>query len=294
MGPSNFVLANLHSFRTHIDMSLRDYPEFLNEDIVNTFLLNNVNKYLISFGIALQKNPKKITNKIIKRFDKCYYNKSINRKLLDGVELSIDSGGYQLQTGYLKKELISDYVDLYHDDLIPTHSDHTKYFFTIDIAPGGDSGSVIDSWKTMIELNNLSYKKTRELKKEYKDKMIYIHHFRTPKLFDMHNKFLFEDGLADGLLNFSTGGLASYLIKLSSPDYVMYTIPLVSILLYAKQKNIKKFRFHVLGASDWKDILYHRIFERHIKNVHDLDVEITFDSSTVGRTLGRARFFYLL
>src|SRR5690606_23175252 len=52
------------------------------------------------------------------------------------------------------------------------------------------------------------------------------------------------------------------------------------------------FRFHVLGGSEWKEIIGHKFFERHIKEVFDIDVQITFDSSTYFKTICLGRYTF--
>jgi hypothetical protein len=131
------------------------------------------------------------------------------------------------------------------------------------------------------------------LSPEVRKKMIYIHHFRTPSLYKTWNKFLFEENLADGYEYFGTGGLVANLASDISIPIVLYTIPLSSILVYAKSKGIKHFKFHVLGGANFRDVFFHKLFEQHIKNYHGIEVEITFDSSAIFKAMFIGRHIHL-
>ena len=97
----------------------------------------------------------------------------------------------------------------------------------------------------------------------------------------------------DGFKHFATGGLVSFSrTGRDVPPYIMYVIPLIHIIQHAREMNLKKFRFHVLGGSEWKEILGHKFLERHVKELFDIDVEITFDSSTLFKTLCLGRYTF--
>jgi len=58
-------------------------------------------------------------------------------------------------------------------------------------------------------------------------------------------------------------------------------LPLVRALLDAKRRRLTAFRYHVLGASQFNCFLIHSLFEHHIKAVHNIDIEITCDSTII-------------
>jgi hypothetical protein len=45
-----------------------------------------------------------------------------------------------------------------------------------------------------------------------------------------------------------------------------------------------------LGGASYSDIFYHQMFTKHIKRVHNIDVNITYDSSTLFKGLAVGRF----
>jgi len=123
-----------------------------------------------------------------------------------------------------------------------------------------------------------------------KDKMIYIHHFRTPSLYDTWSRFLWDEDMAEGFTHFATGGMVANMATDMTIPVIIYSIPLSEILKYAIDKGLKKFNFHVLGGANYVDVFYHKLFSHHIKKVHDVDVTITYDSSAIFKALAIGRF----
>ena len=293
MSAGKFVCAALPSVYMHTKNALLDFPEDITAQQTNSFLHSNTNKFLTSIGIILHKKGCEIEDKRIKRYIrmlKIYRN----TEFLKGCELIVDSGGYQIQQGFLKRKTIPEFIDMYHDDFLPNQYKLFDKAFMLDIAPGSVS-CPFDSYEDMKQLNEYSYSKVKNMSDDLKSKMIYIHHFRTPRIHDIYKDLLFKQNMAEGIKNFSTGGIVSFLRTGSGvPPYILYIIPMIEILDYAIKTGLKKFRFHVLGGAEWKEILGHKFFERHIKELFDIDVEITFDSSTFFRTvcMGRYTFNY--
>ena len=290
MSAGNFVAACLPSITNHLRLGIQDNPETLSSENINKFLKNNVNKMLSSVGLNLSKG-KKLNNNIIDNYIKKYLNYFHSMSFLNELEFIIDSGGFQIQQGYLMTEDIPKFIDLYYEDFMINYSNMYNYAFNLDIAPGA-SYCPFKTKEEMYELNKYSFSKAKIIPKEAREKLIYIHHFRTPSIHDIYKKLLFEDDLANGIPNFSTGGLVSFSKSLDSPC-ILYIIPLLDIIHYCKEKNINKFRFHVLGGSEWREILGHKFLEKHIKEVLGLDITITFDSSTFFKGVCMGRYFYV-
>ena len=285
----NYVCAALPSYTQHSAGTLKENPDYINEKNLYDFTQANVNKFLSSYGIALIRG-RKIDAKLNKRYQKTFdffYNKSY----MKDCEFIIDSGGFQVQMEYLQtKEDTNIMIKMYHEFLLENW-EKFKYAFVLDLAPGPTS-CIYDSFAEMENYNHISYEASANLPEKTRDKMMWIHHFRTTSLNNLWSKMLFEENLADKFKNFATGGLVS-----SSggkrPPIVLYTIPLISILTHAKSRNLKKFRFHILGGSEWKDLIFHKLAEIHIKKCHDIDVTITYDSSTIFKLLAMSRCTFL-
>ena len=297
----NFVCAALPSVVQHCGMAMREYPEYLNDASINAFMLDNCNKYLSSIGVVIPKLPKSqaqiakvlkrgrmtmdVVNKYVKildGFDNCKY--------LDNTERIIDSGGFSIQQPeYFDRSELSMFTELYNKEFLKNHYDRFTYAFLLDMAPGSVN-CPFTSFDDLEVLANESYKQASELPEAARKKLIYIHHFRTPKINDIYTKMLPLYG--DKFCNFATGGLVSFARTGDVPPMIMYVIPLLKIVDHARKVGLKSFRFHVLGGSEWKEILGHKFLERHIKELFDIDVQITFDSSTLFKTLCMGRYTF--
>lgn len=287
---SSFISAALPSIQNHIDSVIKHHPDYLNNENVNKFLLGNVDKFLSSIGFVIRKDSK-VEKKLIDRYCRLL-KKMRNKEYMKNTEIIIDSGGFSIQQGYFKNEDIPHFIDLYHDFLNEQY-ELFNYAFTLDLSAGFES-CPFKTWKELEELNIRSYGLSVNLPQEIRDKILYIHHFRTPKLFKIYKKMFFELDYAKHFKNFATGGLVSLSNTKNIPPCVMYVVPLTHIIHHVKNNNIKKFRFHVLGETEFKSIFEHCFLEKHIKKIHGLDIEITYDSSTIFKVLGMGRYTYVL
>ena len=206
--PGGFVAAGLPAIRQHLKTVLKNQPEYLTESGLNKFLLDNCNKVLSSVGIALEKKKLDDPN-VFKRYQKAF-DRFKNTEFLNDCELILDSAGYQYQCGLIPKHFVKDFIDMYHQFLVDNDNRYS-YAFLFDPVPGATK-SVVESYKEMEDLNLLSYNKAAKLPESVRKKILYIHHFRTPKINKLYKELLFEHKLADNFENFSTGGLVSFLL----------------------------------------------------------------------------------
>lgn len=300
--PGDFVCAALPSVWTHVKNVLQDHPDYMSDESVNKFFNTNVNKFLTSIGVVIPKlptDPKKREAVIKKGRMKpeliakyvSFLEKFNQAKFLNGTERIIDSGAFSMQVGYFDRSEIPQFIDLYNNEFLKKQSHNYDYAFLFDVAPGAKE-CPFTSFEDMDALAEESYRVSYNLPESVRKKLIYVHHFRTPHINKTY-KYLLPK-YADGFENFATGGLVSFSRTGNAPAYIMYAIPLIHIIQHARMRGLKKFRFHVLGGSEWKEIIGHKFFERHIKEIFDIDVQITFDSSTLFKTLclGRYTFQY--
>lgn len=285
---ANYVLAGIDTFVGLQGAFIDKYQKDHYDDIkLDNFLQNTVNKFLYSFGSFLNYKSKTFkenySEKIIAEI-----SRMISRPFMKNTKLYIDSGGFQIAMGALTTDKMPEYIKVYHEFLKNNYQTFS-HAFHLDIPPGPGSADIFQSYKQIEDLNRLSYQTTSKLPKEIKDKMIYIHHFRTPSLFDMYSKFLWNEDLADGFSYFGTGGIVAAAATDMVIPVIIYCIPLSSILKYAIQKKITSFKFHVLGGANYIDVIYHKLFSYHIKKVHNIDVQITYDSSSIFKGLAQGR-----
>lgn len=313
MPAGNFVSAALPSIRTHIKNAIRDTDsKYINNQSVNAFLKDTSDKFLTSIGVAVNKLPNpentkgkflnwkeerknivkkgRITPKLVQKYLKHHLGKFQQIEFLKDVEFIVDSGGYSIQQkDYFEYSEIPQFIDLYHQEFLMKHDDKFNYAFSLDISPGATHCPF-----NMFQMKDLAYQSYEQLSglpEHIRKKILYVHHFRTPLVRDLYVDLLNRYG--DNFYNFATGGLVSFGRTNKTPPYILYIVPLLDILKMCLRRGIKKFRFHVLGGSEWKEILGHVFLARHIKELFDIEVQITFDSSTIFRTLCMGRYTFV-
>lgn len=287
--PGGFVAAGLPAIRQHLKTVLRNQPDYFTHQTLNNFLLHNCNKVLSSVGTSLK--PEKLDDiNIFKRYQRVF-DRFKETEFLNDCELMLDSAGYQYQCGLIPKHFVETFVDMYYEFLEKNVGRYSQAFL-FDPVPGATQ-SVVESYNEMEKLNVISYEKASNLSPEVRKSILYIHHFRTPQINKLYKKLLFDYKFADNFENFSTGGMITLLNKHRHPPCNMYVVPLISILKHVKERGLKKFRFHVLGDSDWKSILFHKFVEYHVKKVHNIDIEITYDSTSIQKTFMLSRFLFV-
>lgn len=291
---TNFVLAGTETF-VSLFSRFQDKTEksYFNDEDLAFFLDNTVSKFLCSFGSGLNYKKKTIPVSHSDRFvdmvnqiSECQFMKKTN--------FYWDSGGFQIANGALTVDEMYKFIDLYYQTIID-YPDLFDYSFILDLPPGPKSVEVFNSYEEVEKLNRFSYQRCSELiPAELKKRIIYIHHFRSPKLYSIWQKMLFEDDFADGFDYFGTGGIVAQASADNKIPIIIYSIPIVSILNHALNKGKKKFDFHVLGGASFRDVVFHKLFEQHIKEKYDIDLNITYDSSILFKGLAIARFLPIL
>ena len=285
-----FVVAGSDTFSSLMSRFYRKLggAEYIPVQNLHDFFPQAIDKFLLSFGTNIgfkdQTVHKNHPNRISKLFDTV-----LNEEFTKDIRIFLDSGGFQISMGAVGKNYIDGFIQMYHDFLRKEHLRFERAF-VLDVPPGPGSSDVFHSWRDIEDLNRKSYNVTRQLPKEILDKMIYIHHFRTPSLYKIWQKFLWEDKLAEGFKNFGTGGMVANLGTDSVIPIIMYSIPLATLVRYAKSKGMKEFNFHILGGANFCDIMYHFLFTKHVKKIHDIDIHITYDSSVVFKGLAVGRY----
>ena len=285
--PSNYVLAGVDTFAALVNRFLKSHPGYFNDEQIDLCLSRSVDKFLFSYGTALNYKTKKIANNYSGKISKLIHT-FIEFPFMQGTSLYIDSGGFQVSMGAVESKDIPKFIDLYYQFLADYHKEF-KYAFILDIPPGPGTDT-FQSYDQVYQLNKLSYTKAQELPEEAKQKIIYIHHFRTPQIYSIWKKLLFEDDLGTGYNYYATGGLVAYGSSDITIPAVLYSIPLSSIVQYAKKEGLKSFKFHVLGGANFIDVFYHKIFAKHVLERHDIDIQITYDSSSIFKGVFGARY----
>jgi hypothetical protein len=290
-GPGNYIVAGADCFVSLLGNFIDKYDgdKFFDDEKLKNFVGNSIDRYLYSFGTGLSYKTRKMSPKHSEKIAK-EVKKITGREFMKESRLYIDSGGFQVAMGAVETKDMPAFIKTYHTFILENH-EHFSYAFSLDLPPGPSSAAkIFESYQQIEDLNRLSYQTSVAMPQEAKDKMIYIHHFRTPSLYDTWAKFLWDEKLADGFKNFATGGLVANMATDLTIPVIIYSIPLSEILKYAIENGMKEFNFHVLGGANFIDVFYHKLFSYHIKKIHGVDVTITYDSSAIFKALAIGRF----
>jgi hypothetical protein len=292
MPSGNFVAAGGDTFVALMKRFMPECPTLCNDEQIINVLDNTVDKFLYSFGAGVNYKTKKLSGKHEQRFLKVI-DRMQDAPFMKNAKIYWDSGGFQVANGAFYTKDLPNFIDMYYNCVENNPSKYSNAFI-LDCPPGPGSKDLFSSYDQIERLNRESYQKCRTIiSPENLKKVIYIHHFRTPSLYDTWHKFLFEENLAEGYEYFGTGGIVANLASDIAIPVILYTIPLSSVLAYAKSKGLKHFKFHVLGGANFRDVFYHKLFEHHIREYHGINVEITFDSSAIFKAMFIGRHIHV-
>lgn len=288
---SGYVVAGFEVLTTIIDnfiFSPNFNNNFTQQDLIN-FFENRCNKFLHSFGCDFKgkKRYDKFIKKKISLLDYCR-----NSGFYGNSEFILDSGGFQLSIGILNKEESTDLQDLYYNFLNQYTNKYNRAFI-FDMPPGPGC-TVFKTFKDVYEGNKQSYLRASEFPQHVRDKIIYIHHFRTPKLWDIYTKILDENNLFDKFKYHGTGGIVANLSTDLAIPCIIYVLPLITLLNRTIKTKRNYLNFHVLGGAGFRDILFYEMFRIHIKEKHNIELNITYDSSGIFKAFAIAKFIHII
>lgn len=290
---SNYVCAGyetlaqiLHNFVTN---KTKRYENNFTHECINNFFSQSCNMFLHSFG-------QNFTGK--KKFDKHVeneanmYRKTREWGFFDNSLFLADSGGFQASIGSIKKYETDILIKLYHQFLEEYHDVYDRAFI-LDLPPGPGC-KLFETFDDVYEKNLETYMMAANMPQHVRDKIIYIHHFRTPKLWDIYTRILRENNLFDKFKYHATGGIIANMASDAQIPCIIYVIPMIPLLNECKRFKRKELKFHILGGANFRDILFYEIFRLHILKEHDIEVEITYDSSGLFKGLMMARYITVL
>ncbi len=270
----HFICARVDGIAGYVERVKRCYPGYLDDNAVSRYFRRTCPQFLVSMGSVMEKG-RPINRRTFDKF-RSLVRWLRNRPYLCDTELTIDNGGYQVQQGFMTAAEIPAFTQRFYD-LITYSALSIDWTFTLDLAPG--KVNIFESEAQLTHLNDLSYSLASRLPEAVRSRVIYIEHFRTLELLRVWEN-LHRKELAGEFFNFGTGGLASSR-KRKKPPCIDYVIPLIRALRDARARGLREFRYHVLGASQFQYLLAHSLFERHIREVHGIEVCITCDSTIV-------------
>ncbi|GIU69110.1 MAG: hypothetical protein KatS3mg002_0346 [Candidatus Woesearchaeota archaeon] len=289
---SNFVCSACESLYKII-IKFWESPENkgqIPESSLTNFFDTACQKFLHSFGhnLKLKSNfeiHKQTKNKILQE---CKQTPFMGSK----GAYYIDSGGFQVSTGILDAKR-SDLLVKYYYEFLEEYPNSYEKAFILDIPPGPGC-QYFNSFDDVYRKNLYSYTKAANFPDHIRSKIIYIHHFRTPKLWNIFNRILYENNFFEKFQYFGTGGISANMKTDIIVPFILYSIPLVPILNLCKKYNRKEIKFHILGGSGFRDVLFYKLFSYFIEKEHQIKCEITYDSSTIFKGFMVGRILYIM
>jgi hypothetical protein len=294
MSDSNYVLAGFETLATYFkNFSVRNlqgnWDDNFTPEIMSNFLSQTCHGFLHSFG-------QNFTGK--KKYDKYVATEAALFRdcrafgIFNDCNFIADSGGFQASIGRIDEHETDRLVDLYHEFLTNEHDCIDKAFI-LDLPPGPGC-KLFKNFDDVYYGNERTYNLAKNLPDEAREKVIYIHHFRTPKLWDIFTDLLNSDGMFDAFQHFGTGGIVANMSSDTAIPCIIYVLPLIPVLKKAKEAGRKELDFHILGGANFRDIFFYEIFQKIVKETHDIELRISYDSSGVFKGLMRGRTMHIL
>ena len=99
-----------------------------------------------------------------------------------------------------------------------------------------------------------------------------------------------ENDMFDAFEYHATGGIVANMSSDMSIPCVIYILPLIPLLNEAKRVGRNYLNFHILGGANFRDVLFYELFRVVVKKKHNIDLNITYDSSGIYKQIMHARF----
>jgi hypothetical protein len=122
--------------------------------------------------------------------------------------------------------------------------------------------------------------------------MIYVHHFRTPKLAEIYNRLLHENEFYQYFNHFACGGIVSNMASDLKIPCLVYILPLIPLLKETIRSGRNYLNFHILGGASYRDVLFYELFKEVVRRYHNIELKITYDSSGIFRQIFVARYIH--
>ena len=289
MANSGYVLAGMETLAQIIDRFIlgkrgRWNENFTREQISN-FLSNSCSGFLHSFG---QNFPNKKKYDKYKDQETYTYQYCRDTRLFDNCTFIADSGGFQISIGRLTRVESMLLIKMYYEWLEESH-DVINRAFILDVPPGPGC-EIFTCFNDVYNLNLESYERALNLNDELRKKIIYVHHFRTPKLWEIYTKIMRENEMFPAFDYHATGGIVANMGSDMIIPCIIYVLPLIPLLNECKKYDRNYLNFHILGGANFRDIFFYELFKKIVKKHHNIDLNITYDSSGIYKQVMHARY----
>ena len=291
MARSGYVLAGFETLATILELFVTGQRGRWNDNFtrpeISNFLSNTCSGFLHSYG---QNFPNK------KKYDKYnaqeanMFKKCREWGFFDNCNFIVDSGGFQISVGKLTRRESDLLYSMYYEFLEEYHDVYDKAFI-LDIPPGPGC-EIFHNFDDVYKQNLDSYHIAKNMPEHVRKKIIYVHHFRTPKLWNIYTKILREEGMFEAFEYHGTGGIVANMSSDMSIPCIIYVLPLIPLINEAKRNGRNYLNFHVLGGANFRDVLFYELFKVAMKRKHNFDLNMTYDSSGPYKQVMHARFLH--
>ncbi|MGD2072669.1 MAG: hypothetical protein PVG65_04180 [Candidatus Thorarchaeota archaeon] len=292
MSKSGYVLAGFETLATILNnFSLGKRGRFndnFTKDQISKFLRETCSGFLHSYG---QNFSGKKKYQKYNQMEAELYRKCRRWGFFDDCTFIADSGGFQISVGRMDKNESDLLQKMYYDWLREYHQVLQKAFI-LDVPPGPGC-KVFETFEDVYNLNLESYQMARNLPNEVREKIIYIHHFRTPRLWDIYTRILREDDMFSSFKYHGTGGIVANMSADMSIPCIIYVIPMVPLLIEAKKHGRDFLNFHILGGASFRDVMVYELFKKVVLEHHNIKLNITYDSSGLFKSFMIGRYLWV-
>jgi len=293
MAESGYVLAGFETLASILDNFMKGKKgrwndNFTREDIAH-FLSTKCFGYLHSYGqnFTGKKNYSRYNQSEANMFTKCR-----NMGFFDNCNLIADSGGFQISIGRMTRKE-SDLLRYMYYDWIEEYHEVLDRAFILDIPPGPGC-QIFHNFYDVYKLNLESYERARDLPDHIRKKIIYIHHFRTPKLWDIYTRIMRDNKLFPYFEYHGTGGIVANMSSDMTIPCIIYVLPIIPLLNEAKKYGRDFLNFHVLGGANFRDIFFYELIKLAVLKFHNIHLNITYDSSGIYKQVMVARYLHVM
>jgi hypothetical protein len=292
MARSGYVLAGFETLATILDNFIAGrrgrFENNFTRAQVSRFLSSTVAGFLHSYG---QDFPgKKKYNKHNGR-EGNLYKICRDMRVFDDCTFLADSGGFQISIGKLTRRESELLYDMYYEWLVDYKDAYDKAFI-LDIPPGPGC-EIFHHFEDVYRWNLESYQRAKELPDDVRKKIIYVHHFRTPKLWEIYTKIMREYDMFNSFEYHGTGGIVANMSSDMAIPCIIYVLPIIPLINEARRQGRDYLNFHILGGANFRDVLFYELFTLLIKDKHNFNINITYDSSGIYKQVMHARFIYV-
>jgi len=289
---SGYILAGFETLAGIVDRFIKGergqfHDNFTRADVAK-FLSTTCSGFLHSYGQNFDKKKKLEKHDIN---ETRMFNQCIEMGIFDKCDFYVDSGGFQISTGRFSRERSENLFKMYYEWLKNNHELFAKAFI-LDIPPGPGC-KIFHNFYDVYKLNLESYTQARDLPKVVRDKIVYIHHFRTPKLWDIYTRIMRDNELFPYFQSHGTGGIVANMATDMSIPCIIYVLPLIPLLNECKKYNRDFLNFHILGGANWRDILFYEFFTKIVWDKHKIKLNMTYDSSGPYKQSQMARYIHV-